>query len=231
MGLPIFVKKSSMIKAIIFDMDGLLIDSEPLWREAEIEIFGQRGITLTEEDCRGTTGMRIDEVMKHWADTYPEVNLDCEETEMAVIKKLGTLIDKKGVCMPGVNAVISFFNKRNIPMAVASASSYYLITKVLEKLKLTSAFSVIQSAETMSYGKPHPEIFLETAKILNVKPENCLVFEDSVYGVIAGKAAKMKVVAIPDKENFIKKAYGIADEKLKSMENFTPVIMSQLNSL
>lgn len=220
-----------MIKAVIFDMDGLLIDSEPFWREAEIEIFAKRGITLTQEDCRGTTGMRIDEVMKHWANIYPEVNLDCEDTEAAVIKKMGDLIDEKGVSMLGVNSALAFLKEENIPTAIASASSYYLINKVVEKLGIKSEFLVIQSAENMSYGKPHPEVFLAAAKKLNVKPEECLVFEDSVYGVLAGKAAKMKVIAIPDCENFDKQGYCIADEKLKSLDNFNRVIWNRLNNL
>jgi len=210
-----------MIKAVIFDMDGLLIDSEPFWRKADIDIFGTMGITLTEEDCATTAGMRVDEVVRHWAIKNPDVKISEKKIEKEIIEYVGNLIDKKGVAMNGATSVISFFKNKNIQLALASASSSYLINKVLVRLKLASEFSVIKSAEFMAYGKPHPEIFLETAKELNIRPEACLVFEDSVFGVIAAKAAKMQVVAVPDKENFNKNGYSIADLKLKSLDDFS----------
>jgi len=218
-----------MIKAVIFDMDGLLIDSEPLWRKGEIEVFKKRGIELTEDDCRSTKGMRVDEVMRHWDLKFPEAKLNCLETEKAVINTVAHLIDAEGKSMSGVNETIHFFNDLKIPMAIASASSNSLINKVLNKLNIKHEFTVVQSAEFMNYGKPHPEVFLEAAKRLNVKPENCLVFEDSVYGVIAAKAAKMKVIAIPDMENFDKKGYCIADYKLKTLLDFNNKIWRDLN--
>jgi sugar-phosphatase len=218
-----------MVKAVIFDMDGLLIDSEPMWRESEMHIFGQYGIQLTEDDCRGTTGMRVDEVLEHWSLIYPGANLDCKKAENEIIDYVANLVDIKGVAMPGVIEAIEFLKKKKIPLAIASASSLKLIEKVLAKLNIQHEFSIIQSAEFMNYGKPHPEVFLETAKKLNVRPEYCLVFEDSEYGVLAGKAAKMQVIAIPDVENLSKKGYCIADAKLNSLHEFTEQVWKDLN--
>jgi len=219
-----------MIKAAIFDMDGLLIDSEPMWREAEIKIFGERNIIISESDCRGTTGMRVDEVVQHWSLKFPELHIDCVETANAIVDEVVKMVSEKGEALPGVIAAIEFFKKKNIPRAIASASSYSLINAVITKLNIQHEFSVIQSAEFMNYGKPNPEVFIEAAKKLAIRPEECLVFEDSVYGVLAGKAAKMKVIAVPDEENFNKKGYCIADIKLKSLTEFNENIWDDLSS-
>ncbi len=217
-----------MIEAVIFDMDGLLIDSEPLWRKAEIDVFGKRGIVLTEDDCRKTTGMRVDEVIKHWANIYPNVNLNVNDTLTEIMTLVTSLVIEHGEALPGVYNIIEFFKEKNIPVAVASASNLNLIKTVVKKLNIEQEFVTIESAEKLQYGKPHPEIFLTTAKKLNTKPENCLVFEDSIFGVLAGKAAKMKVVAIPEEANYQKKEFVIADAKLASLELFNNSLFEKL---
>jgi mannitol-1-/sugar-/sorbitol-6-/2-deoxyglucose-6-phosphatase len=141
------------------------------------------------------------------------------------------LIKLKGEALPGVYQAISFFEALKLPMAIASASSNELIDTVISKLRVKEKFAVIQSAEFMSFGKPHPEVFIETAKCLNIPVNQCLVLEDSIYGVIAGKAAKMVVIAVPDVENFEKAGYYIADKKLRSLEQFNYLVWEELNRL
>lgn len=218
-----------MIKAVIFDLDGLLIDSEPLWRIADIEVFGKRGITLTEDDCKTTTGMRVDEVVKYWSLKYPEANLNLKETEDSVVQALERLIDEKGEPLSGVNKILSFFKSIDLPMAIASASALSIINRVVKKFNIEDKFTVIQSAEKLNYGKPHPEVFIKAAEQLNANPWECLVFEDSVYGVIAGKAARMKVVAVPDIENFNNEEYCIADKKIKLLDEFDMKMWKEFN--
>lgn len=219
-----------MIRAVIFDMDGLLIDSEPLWREAEIDIFGKKGIQLTENDCRGTTGMRVDEVVTHWSLVYPEAHLNVDATVQEIMERVTQLVVEKGKPMPGVYQVISLLEKKGVPMAIASASSNALIDTVVQKFGIKPKFLLIQSAEFMKYGKPHPEVFIETANRLSIPTNQCLVLEDSVYGVLAGKAAKMKVVAVPDHENYHKTGYCIADKKIPSLELFDEALWQELNA-
>jgi len=218
-----------MIKAVIFDMDGLIIDSEPFWRESEISVFKKNGIELTEDECRKTTGMRIDEVVKYWSRVYPQANLNVDNIVREIMEEMVTAIKKHGSAMPGLMALIEFFKNKNIPMALASASQFILINAVVEKLKLQHDLNIIESAENMQYGKPHPEIFISTAKKLHVEPENCLVFEDSIFGVLAGKAARMKVIAVPELINYNKREYAIADFKIASLEWFNSSIFDQLN--
>ncbi len=217
-----------MLEAIIFDMDGLLIDSEPIWREAEKEIFAEVGITLTDEMCFTTVGLRIDEVVNHWHAKFPWENPSQEIIKEKVIDKVIELILQKGEILPGVIQTIEYFHSKNYPLAIASASSMRIIDAVTEKLKIKKYFTIIHSAEFEEYGKPHPAVFISTAKKLNVFPQNCLVFEDSLNGVIAGKAARMKVIAVPETIHFENSKFNIADLKLKSLLDFDSSTITKL---
>lgn len=219
-----------MLQAIIFDMDGLLIDSEPIWREAEKEIFAEVGIILTDEMCFTTVGLRIDEVVNHWHSKFPWKNPSQEVIKEKVIDKVIELILKKGEILPGVIQTIEYFHSKNYPLAIASASSIRIIDSVIEKLKIKKYFTIIHSAEFEEYGKPHPAVFISTAKKLNVLPQNCLVFEDSLNGVIAGKAARMKVIAVPEPIHFENSRFNIADMKLKSLLDFDSSTITKLFS-
>lgn len=204
---------------VIFDMDGLLIDSEPFWRKAEIKVFADKGIQLVEEDCLQTTGLSVLDVVKYWSELQ-SIHVDLQATANEIVDEVIKLILNEGDAMRGVHQILEFFRLKNIPMALASGSDYRLIEVVLEKLQLASYFVHIQSAESLPHGKPHPEIFLHTAKTLNANPMHCLVFEDSVNGVIAAKAARMKCVAVPESHNFERMEYAIADLKMQSLTDF-----------
>lgn len=219
-----------MLKAVIFDMDGLLIDSEPIWREAEKEIFSEVGITLTDEMCFTTVGLRIDEVVDHWYTKFPWDNPSKEIIKEKIIDRVIELVLEKGEILPGVIQTIEFFHTKNYPLAIASASATRVIDAVTEKLKIKNYFTVIHSAEFEEYGKPHPVVFISTAKKLNVSPQNCLVFEDSLNGVIAAKAARMKVIAVPEPIHHENSKFNVADYKLKSLLNFEPSTITKLFS-
>jgi sugar-phosphatase len=209
-------------------MDGLLIDSEPIWREAEKEIFSEIGITLTDEMCFTTVGLRIDEVVNHWYSKFPWENPSQEIIKEKVIDKVIELVLEKGEILPGVIDTIEYFHSRNYPLAIASASSMRIIEAVTEKLNIKKYFTIIHSAEFEEYGKPHPAVFISTAKKLNVLPQNCLVFEDSLNGVIAAKAARMKVIAVPETIHFENPKFEVADEKLKTLEEFSPQLAHRI---
>jgi len=211
-------------------MDGLLIDSEPIWREAEKEIFAEVGITLTDEMCFTTVGLRIDEVVNHWHSKFPWKKPTQENIKEKVIDKVIELIVKKGEILPGVIQTIEHFHSKNYPLAIASASSMRIIDAVTEKLKIKKYFTIIHSAEFEEYGKPHPAVFISTAKKLNVLPQNCLVFEDSLNGVIAAKAARMNVIAVPEPIHFENSRFNIADLKLKSLLDFDASTITKLFS-
>ena len=217
-----------MIKAVLFDMDGLLIDSEPLWRKAEIEIFPKVGIPITYEECEQTAGLRIDEVIKFWYNQKPWDNLSLEEVEHQIVDRLIELIIEEGQPLEGVDYILNFFESENIKAAIASSSSYRIIDTVLDKLNIRPHFKQVHSAQDESHGKPHPAVFLNAANKMNTSPENCLVFEDSLNGVISAKAARMKVVAIPEEMNLNNSKFNISDLILTSLKEFDKASLTNL---
>ncbi|MCC6182999.1 MAG: hexitol phosphatase HxpB [Bacteroidia bacterium] len=208
------------IKAVIFDMDGVLIDSEPLWRRVMIQSFNEIGIPLTEEDCKTTTGSRFIEVIKYWFEKYQFHTLNPKDFEDLVVSRLCELIKIEGKLMPGVIKVLDFLKNKSFKLAIATSSNEKLLKTVITELNIQSYFHTTCSAEYLKYGKPHPEVFLNCANNLGVIPSQCLVIEDSVNGVIAAKAAQMKVIVVPDEHNFNNPKFSIADYKLPSLTLF-----------
>lgn len=207
------------IKAVIFDMDGVLIDSEPLWRLAMIKGFNDIGIDFTDEDCRKTTGMRFKEVVKHWFFHHNIRHIEPEELDKNVINHLIDLIHTKGMPIDGAPQLLEHLKSHHLPIGLATSSSHALMDAVLTKIESRHFFKSVVSAEFLKYGKPHPEVFLKCAEELGIDPQHCLVIEDSVNGVISAKAAHMKVVAVPDKEHFDDPRFILADYKLNSLKD------------
>lgn len=211
----------SSIKAVIYDMDGVLINSEPLWREAIITTFKKVGLHFTEKMCQQTMGMRLYEVIEYWHHKTPWEGMTLKEVESDLLKTVTQLILDKGEALPGVNESIQYFQNKGYKIALASSSANSLIEAVLTKLNLNGVFSIVNSAEHLTHGKPHPEIFIKTALEMGVNPVNCLVIEDSFNGVLAGKAAMMNVIAIPEEENWNDERFCIANYNLKSLNEIT----------
>jgi sugar-phosphatase len=209
-----------MIKAVIFDMDGLLIDSEPFWRIAEIEAFQRLGYELTDAMLQNTMGMRNDEVVRFWINHFGIQDANYGAIEIEVLAKVQALVEAKGEILPGVIATLNFFKNQKIPLALASSSPMGIIHSVVETLKIEHFFKVMCSAEFEEFGKPHPAVFIAAANYLRVAPEDCLVFEDSIHGMIAAKAAKMKCITIPAPENFHNAKYILSDANFESLHVF-----------
>ncbi len=186
-----------MFRAVVFDMDGLLVDSEPLWVRAEIAVFGEVGVTLREEDCALTKGLRCDDVVAYWHARKPWQSPAQDEVQAKLCAAVADLVRKEGVALPGVAHAIAVARENGRKIALASSSPSNVIRATLERLGLESAFEIVQSAETEKLGKPHPGIFLTTAERLGVAPTECLVLEDSLTGVVAAKAARMACIAVP----------------------------------
>ena len=188
--------------AIIFDMDGVLIDSEPLWKIAMEFVFGQYGSTLTHQDFQKTVGLRIDEVIAFWNIQENWKLSDLKNVENQIIDKLISLIEFNPKPLPGVLDTLQFLKESGKKIGLATSSSQRLITTVLRALNIESYFNFTYSAEYESYGKPHPGVYIKVAAHLAVPTQRCLVIEDSLNGVIAGLAAQMKVCCIPEKTHF-----------------------------
>lgn len=204
------------ISAVIFDMDGTLINSEPLWHRAEIEGFAEIGVTLTTTDVLETVGVRLDQVVEYWRKKRPWSGASNKEVTDLVVEKLIALVVKEGEATAGSRAAIEYFHQRGVPLAIASASFEKIIKVVVEKLEIARFFQVIYSAEFEKLGKPDPAVYFTTAKKLELDPSRCLVFEDTLAGIKAAKAAGMTCVAVREHATPFERAKELADFALES---------------
>ncbi len=209
--------KRRAVEAVVFDMDGVLIDSEPLWREVEIEVFAQVGLTLTDEMCMQTMGMRINEVVDHWHGLHPWDSPSREEVAQAIVDGVARAIRERGALQEGAEEAVNFFRRLGLRLALASSSFYLLIHAVLETWGLRDRFEVVHSAEEERYGKPRPDVYLTTARKLGLAPELCLAIEDSPNGVLAAKAAGMACIAVTGERRHGDEGFEQADAMLGSL--------------
>lgn len=202
-------------------MDGLLIDSEPLWQEAGASLLKQYGITLSDAQYHSTTGLRTPEWLDYWFGFY-EIDKQTAASASASIEQMALqFIQEKGNPMPGVKYIMEFFKDNQFRIGLASSSPMNLIQMVVKKLQVGNYLSAITSAEKLPFGKPHPQVFLDCATLLQVNPSSCIVFEDSFNGLIAAKAARMKCVVVPAPQLHHETRWDAADLKLSSLEQFT----------
>lgn len=205
------------MRAVIFDMDGLIVDSEPLWRSAEREVFSGVGIELTDADCERTMGMRTDEVVAHWYNLSPWPGFTPEEVEERITTRMQQLIGERAEPLPGLAHALETARSAGLAIGLASSSCPLLIDAVLSKLGLEDAFAAVCSAINEPLGKPHPAVFLTAARRLGVPPGECVAIEDSVAGVESARAAGMRVIAVPPANLFDDPGYEAADLKLRSL--------------
>ncbi len=206
------------VRATVFDMDGLLIDSEILWHRAEVEIFGDLGVPITSEQDRSTKGMYVDEVVAYWHARFPWTGRSPDEVSAMLLARVGDLIESEGRLLPGAIRAIDLARARG-PVALASSTPRLLIERSLRHFELLHLFSSVHSADVEPYGKPHPGVFLAAATALGLSGPACLVFEDSAAGVLAAKAGRMTVVAVPVAEDRHQAAFSLADLVLESLED------------
>lgn len=209
------------MKAAIFDMDGLLIDSEPLWQDAEIAVFGELGVPLTRSMCRETMGFRIDHVVRHWYEQYPWRGPTLEDVVEKIVVAVGELMQQRGAPMPGVIDTIEDLRAAGYKLAVASSSPMRLIRLALQQIGIIGRFDVLHSAESEPQGKPHPAVYSSTMARLGVEPRHCIAFEDSVAGVRSAKGAGAFVIAVPDQSERSNPGFAASDAVLESLADFS----------
>lgn len=201
---------------VIFDMDGLLIDSEPTWKRVESEALKRAlGLELTPEQLKRFTGRATRDFVRLVALDNPQLSVD----EPALIELILSMMAQRIVdapLLPGARELINFLQAEGIPMAIASSTPRMLIEAVVERHQLP--IEVITSGAEAKASKPHPEVFLQAAERLNADPFDCWVFEDSLNGVIAARAASMKVVAVPATNYSPMEHFSIANRIDKNLE-------------
>ena len=185
-------------RALVFDMDGVMIDSEPLWRRAEVTCFGEVGLTLQESDCIQTTGLRIDEAVGYWFERHPWQGASVDEVAAKIIERMRETIHAQGEPMAGVFESIEAAQSLGWRLGLASSSPKVLIEAVLERFELTSCFEAVCSAEDEERGKPAPDVYLAAVRALALEPRDCVAIEDSANGVVSATAAGLRCIAIPE---------------------------------
>lgn len=217
-----------MIEAVIFDMDGVLIDSEPMWKEAEKKVFSSLGVDITEALSAKTASMTTQEVTQFWYELYPWQGKTLAQVENEVVDYVAHLILEKGTSIKGVKEALHFFKDKKVKVGLSTNAPSRLIPIVLNTLGIADYFQAISSSEFEEKGKPDPAVYLSTAQKLNVDPLTCVVFEDSFSGICAARNANMRVVAVPSSKEFMDNKFALAHMKIRSLEEFSDVHFSTL---
>lgn len=196
-------KTHPVIKACIFDLDGTIVDSEPLYTTCDTLFLNRYGIEYSREFNERMIGRGAMDFFKAIEEEFPESPLN----DLSLDERI-TLKDKEFLeyakmhvrAFPAMDRLIRLLHERGIPLAVASGSSLPVIEAILGYVGLRDYFDSIVSASEVARGKPEPDVFLETAQRLKQNPENCLVFEDSTFGIIAAKRARMTCIGLPSND-------------------------------
>jgi HAD superfamily hydrolase (TIGR01509 family) len=182
-------------RAVIFDMDGVLADSEPLYLQGINEVLKDFGLAITEEDHNELLGAAVGPTWDFVFEKYsPPASYD--ECVARYDQTMVRLLSRPRDPLPGVRELLSELTRRGVPRALASSSWPNWVKALLESTGLDGCFDVTVSSTAVENGKPAPDIFLYTAKALHVEPSQCIVLEDSRTGVLAAKAAGMYTVQV-----------------------------------
>jgi mannitol-1-/sugar-/sorbitol-6-/2-deoxyglucose-6-phosphatase len=204
-------------EAAIFDLDGLLVDSEILWHRAELELLVPLGAAIDASSTRSTKGMFVGEVVDHYHGLVGWESPPRDELIELLLDRVGSLVEQEGRLMPGATRALDLC-ARLARCGLASSTPRSLIDRVLAHFGIGGAFEVVHSAEDELFGKPDPAVYLTTARLLDVAPSNCLAFEDSPAGVLAATSATMGCVAVPAAEERDHPAFDRATVVLDSLD-------------
>ncbi len=213
-------QRGQRYEAIIFDMDGLLVDSEVIWEEAEMALMSSRGHQFGPEDRSEIVGLRVDEFLDHL-----RVQYQMPETLEVLIEELNNrmlaLIPIKVTPHPGAEELLDYVVRNQILRAIASNSPMSIIDQTVSAQGWNDIFQVRCSGDDEAQGKPAPDVYLTAARRLGVDPSRCLALEDSVNGARAVVAAGMTCFAVPDRSH----------SDASKFAEITPYVFSDLHAV
>jgi sugar-phosphatase len=217
-----------MFKAAIFDLDGLLIDSEPLWRQAESATFRKYGVDLNETMVGETMGLRTHDVVKYWQARFPQADLPNDVVATDIDNAFIELVIRGAIPKEGAFNTINICQTNGLQLAIASSSSMRIIDAAIKGLGLEARFDIACSAENEEHGKPHPAVYHSAIRALGVAPDDCICFEDSLTGLRSAKAAGLCCVAVPDPEQRDQPGFAVANLTLNTLADFSVSTLRQL---
>ncbi|MFT6919451.1 MAG: HAD superfamily hydrolase (TIGR01509 family) [Cognaticolwellia sp.] len=213
------------IKTVIFDMDGVLIDSEPFWRQAQIEELSKYKVKITIDDCINyTMGRKLDDLADTWCKRF-DLPISNIELQQNIMHSVISHIREQGQAKAGLYSLLNYLKKNNFNIGLATSSSVPVINAVLDHLSIRDFFTVICSADNEKYGKPHPDVYLSAMTQLKSNKEQCIIIEDSVTGMISGKAAAITTYVIP--EDITEPKFSIADGIFTSLEEIEHYLINK----
>lgn len=213
------------LKAVIFDMDGVLVDSEKFWAQAELDVFSSYGVEVTEELAAQTKYMTTQEVTEFWYERFPWENFDASDLENKVVTRVIEMIHTNDCTMSGVQEFIRNLKNNDYKIGLATNAPLRVAHAVLEKLEVRDLFDTIHSSEFEIQGKPHPAVYLTSAKNLGISPEHCIAIEDSHSGLKTAKAAGMKTIIFTNNDENINSS--LADFKIPSFSSASLPVFSE----
>ena len=182
--------------ACVFDMDGVLIDTEPVWRQVERDVFARVGVELSDDQLRDTWGMRIEEVVEHWYLQRPWNGIRPHAVQREIVREMVEYVRSQGVPMIGALQAIDVARTSGLRVAIASSSSRELIDAVIDRLGIVELIDAVCTADDEVRGKPDPAVYLSAARALDVLPSYCVAIEDSPVGVTSAVAAGMRCIGV-----------------------------------
>ncbi|WP_312287524.1 hexitol phosphatase HxpB [Chryseobacterium gleum] len=213
------------LKAVIFDMDGVLVDSEKFWAQAELDVFSSYGVEVTEELAAQTKYITTQEVTEFWYERFPWENFDASDLENKVVTRVIEMIHTNDCTMSGVQEFIRNLKNNDYKIGLATNAPLRVAHAVLEKLEVMDLFDTVHSSEFEIQGKPHPAVYLTSAKNLGISPEHCIAIEDSHSGLKAAKAAGMKTIIFTNNDENINSS--LADFKIPSFSSASLPVFSE----
>lgn len=202
-------------KAVIFDLDGTLVDSMWIWEQIDIDFLKDRGHELPKDLQKDIEGMSFSETAQYFKTRF-NLEEDLETIKSIWIDMATHLYANKIKLKKGIQELLDLLKEKNIKMGIGTSNSRELAEEVLKQNGVRDYFEVLITSCDVKKGKPEPDVFLRAAKEMNMPPDLCLVFEDTHAGVLAGKAAGMDVIAIYDalSEEYMEEIKAAADHYL-----------------
>jgi HAD superfamily hydrolase (TIGR01509 family) len=186
-----------LFHAVTFDLDGVLADSEPWWNQIDTKLLSEHGVNYCGEYHRDVLGVSYRIAVEFYKNAFP-ISASVEE----LMRRRGEIAteffaERVGL-FPSAKRTLEQLSEMKLPLAIATSSLRASAHPFLDRTGIRNLFSVVVTGDEVERGKPHPDIYLQTANKLGISPEACLVIEDALPGVAAAKAANMRVAAIPD---------------------------------
>lgn len=219
-----------MLKAVIFDVDGTLLDTERIYMQAWKDAAAELGYEITDELLRKTRAINVKDAARIF-ETEIGNGFSYEKTRVGRVRIAEEIIKRESpILKPGVTELLAYLQAKGIRLSVASSTHQKGTREHLSESGILEPFEVVVGGDMVTRGKPNPDIFLKAAALLGLAPEECVVVEDSPAGIRAAYAAGMKAVLVPDQAAITQEIIGLSDAVLESLLDMPAYVEGRLKA-